>query len=148
LSNVTCYQIALSNQNGEQTFYVSEGGSDGSSSLLEPKDHLTDHPDTFFNSHVLVSCLTLDTWAEKYNVEFVDLLWLDMQGFELDMLKASKKILPTVKAIHTEVSTKETYKGVPLYSVLRQYLESKGFKVAVEAIPPGADMGNVFFVRS
>lgn len=51
------------------------------------------------------------------------------------------------KVIHTEVSTKETYKGVATYEVCRSFLEEKGFNVVLEAIPKGWDMGNVLFVR-
>jgi len=77
----------------------------------------------------------------------VDMLWLDMQGFELQMLKASEIILNMVSVIHTEVSTRETYKGVPLYDDLRSFLEAKGFSVKIEALPTGWDMGNVLFVK-
>jgi FkbM family methyltransferase len=146
-ANVFCYQIALSDTNGTQKFYVSEGESDGSSSLLEPQDHLKDHPDTYFNETITVTTLTLDAWAESNNIKHVDLLWLDMQGFELNMLKASKIILPTVKVIHTEISVTETYKGVPTYEAYKQFLESIGFVVETVAIPNGWDMGNVLFVR-
>jgi FkbM family methyltransferase len=144
---IFCYPLALSNTTGHQNFYVSEGNSDASSSLLQPKDHLLDHPDTYFNQTIEVQTITLDSWANQHKVDHVDLLWLDMQGYELHMLKASEKILPTVKAIHTEVSTKETYNDVPLYKEYKSYLENKGFKVVVEAIPTGWDMGNVLFVR-
>lgn len=70
-----------------------------------------------------------------------------MQGFEMNMLKASKNILNTVKLIHTEVSTRETYKGVALYQEFRTFLENRGFVVLLEAIPEGWDMGNVLFIR-
>ena len=146
--SIKTYQLALSNETGSSSFFVSEGGSDASSSLLSPKDHLTDHVDTFFNKKIEVATITLDDWAKKYQITGVDLLWLDMQGFEMSMLKASKQILPTVKVIHSEVSTKETYEGVAQYEEYRKFLESVGFKVIVEAIPAGWDMGNVLFVRS
>ncbi len=145
--SIFCYNIALSDNNGKQNFYVSEGESDGSSSLLEPKDHLRDHPETFFEKQTIVETLTLDTWAANNKIEKVDLLWLDMQGFELNMLKASTKILPTVKVIHTEISVTETYKGVPTYETYKSFLQSIGFTVLIEAIPKGWDMGNVLFVR-
>jgi len=146
-NNITCYPIALADNSGIIDFYVSEGNSDASSSLLKPKEHLTDHPDTFFKRKVSVNTLTLDTWAEQQKIKKVDLLWLDMQGFELNMLKESHAILPTVRIIHTEVSTKETYEGVSQYVEYKNYLESKGFEVLIEAIPTGWDMGNVLFVR-
>jgi FkbM family methyltransferase len=141
------YQLALSDRNGLQEFYVSEGTSDASSSLLAPHDHLKDHPDTQFNKKITVSAKTLDSWAAEHGITSVDLLWLDMQGFEMNMLEASPNILDTVKVIHTEASTRETYKGVVQYREYRSFLESRGFKVMIEAIPEGWDMGNVLFVR-
>lgn len=145
---IHCHTIALSNQNGEQVMHVSSGASDGSSSLLAPKEHLKDHPDVFFNQTIKVTTQTLDTWAADQQLDHVDLLWLDMQGFELEVLKASRIILPTVKAIHMEVSTRATYEGVPLYHEVKEWMQSNGFKAEVEAIPQGWDMGNVLFVRT
>lgn len=145
--NIFCYQVALSDQDGVQVFFVSEGNSNASSSLLQPKDHLQDHPNTYFKNQISVNTLTLDSWAKKYSIERVDMLWLDMQGYEINMLKASRHILQTVKVIHSEVSTKETYEGVVLYPEYKHYLENMGFEVILEAIPRGWDMGNVLFVR-
>ena len=144
--NVSCYQLALSDKNGKADMYVSSGTSDASSSLLAPTGHMNQHPEVTFNNKVSVETITIDSWAEKYNVDRVDFLWLDMQGFEMQMLSASTKILPTVKAIHTEVNTKELYKNSVLYADFRKWLESKGFVVKAE-LPNSVEMCNVLFVR-
>jgi FkbM family methyltransferase len=144
---IKCYQLALSDSNGKQSFYVSEGASDASSSLMEPQDHLVDHPDTKFTRKIEVQTQTLDSWAADNHIRKIDMLWLDMQGFEMQMLQASKTIFPTVAVIHTEVSMKETYKGVPTYNYFRSYLEDNGFNLVLSAIPDGWDMGNALFVR-
>jgi FkbM family methyltransferase len=146
-ANIKCFELALSSENCKMEMHVSSGGSDASSSLLSPKDHLTDHPDTFFRQKVEVTCITLDSWAEANKIDKIDLLWLDMQGFELSMLQASKNILGTVSVIHSEVNTKETYVGAGLYPELKAFLANKGFKVRIEALPQGWDMGNVLFVK-
>ena len=146
-NNIYSYQIALADKNGIMDFYISEGSSDASSSLLKPEEHLKDHPGTFFKNTVSVATNTLDSWAHKNDILKVDMLWLDMQGYELNMLKASEFILGTVSVIHTEVSTKETYKGVAQYKEYRSFLESKGFELLLEAIPKGWDMGNALFLR-
>lgn len=146
-NNIKCYPIALADSNGTRDFYISEGASDASSSLLEPMEHLKNHPDTFFMKKVTVTTNTLDSWAKENNIEKVDMLWLDMQGFELKMLRASDVILESVYVIHTEVSTNETYKDVSLYNDYRSFLETKGFRVQIEAIPNGWNMGNVLFVK-
>lgn len=146
-TNIFCYKLALSNEDGCAQMHVSEGGSDASSSLLAPKEHLSDHKDVKFGNSIKVKTATLDGWASENNIKQIDFLWLDMQGFEMQMLQASTLILPTVKAIYTEVSTKETYEGVALYKEYRTWLENKGFTVELEIIPDGSDMGNVFFTR-
>jgi FkbM family methyltransferase len=146
--NISCYNLALSNKTGTAGMYVSSGSSDASSSLLEPTGHKEDHPDVYFKNHIEVETMTLDDWAEKNNITSVDFLWLDMQGFEYQMMQASSKILPTVKLIHTEVSMRETYAQSLIYADLRRWLESRGYSVVAEAIPEGSDMGNVLFVKS
>lgn len=145
--NIFTYQLALADRTGTLQFYVSEGQSDGSSSLLVPKTHLTDHPLTVFKKKISINAVTLDGWARENKISKVDLLWLDMQGFEMQMLQASNEILPTVKVIHTEVSVRDTYEGVVQYQDYRRFLENKGFSVVAEAIPDGWDMGNVLFVK-
>jgi FkbM family methyltransferase len=144
---IRCYKVALSNSTGHQEMHVSSGGSDASSSLLAPVDHLKDHPDTFFNEKIVVNTVTLDEWAVEQKIEKIDFLWLDMQGFELNVLKASSQAFQRVSAVHMEVSTKQTYENVPQYSEIRSWMESRGFKVEVEEIPAGWDMGNVLFVK-
>ena len=145
--NIKTFNCALSNTDGEADFYLSSGASDASSSLLEPNEHLETHPDVNFNEKIIVKTFKLDTWALNNNITKVDFLWLDMQGFELDMLKASTNIFPTVKLIHTEVSIKESYKNSVLYSEYKEWLFSKGFHVVLEAIPENTDMGNVLFEK-
>lgn len=144
--NVTCYQIALSNTTETASMYVSSGSSDASSSLLQPHEHLSDHPTVQFNSMANVQTITLDDWAKVHNIDKVDCLWLDMQGHEFNVLKASPNILQTVRAIVTEANLKETYKGVLLYHEFQNWLEGQGFTIVREALA-WDDGGDVFFVR-
>jgi 2-O-methyltransferase len=144
--NVTCYPLALSDSNGTADIFVSGGTSDGSSSLLAPKEHLTEHPSVTFTNKIAVSTVTIDKWALEENIKRIDFLWLDMQGYEFNVLKASPDILESVLVIHTEVSLKHIYENAPLYPELRQWIESKGFEVKFEALP-WKDAGNILFVR-
>jgi len=144
---IKCYNLALGNSNGKINFYVSGGNAGASSSILAPKDHLADHPDITFEQRIEADCLTLDTWAEKNKVNRIDFMWLDMQGAEKMMLEASKKILPTVKVIHCEVSMKETYDSVLTYPDFKKWMKTIGFRPEIEILPDGYDMGDVLFVR-
>lgn len=148
--NIQCYQLALSNKTGKAEMYVSSNAVDNrssSSSLLAPKTHLDDYPEVRFDDRVEVETLTLDDWALAQGISHIDLLWLDMQGFEMPMLSASKTILPTVKVIYTEVSMKETYDGVTTYHNYKAFLEGLGFREIIKGFKQGHSMGNALFVR-
>ena len=146
LPNVYRSRQALSDRNGRQIFHLSEGGSDGSSSLLMPDQHLEVHPDVRFERSIDVEAVTLDRWAQDQAVRRVDFLWLDMQGMEAAVLRASPKVLAQVRAVHTEVSLIPVYAGTVLYPEFRAWMEEQGFTVAREILPY-PDMGNVLFVR-
>ena len=153
LPNVRTFPLALGDRDGTAQFHVSEGAGDRpesdvnqSSSLLRPDKILQHSPHIRFERTIEVPLLKLDSWAEREGVPRVDLLWLDMQGFEGQFLAASPRMLSAVRVIHTEVHLLANYDGVMLYTELRAWLEARGFVVVREEIP-WPDGGNVVFVR-
>jgi FkbM family methyltransferase len=150
--NVRCFQFALSSQTGTASFYISsdtENEISRSSSLLEPKNHLTLYPTVKFNKRIDVPTINLDEWAVLNNVDHIDLMWLDMQGAEFNMLKAAPQILKTTKVIFIKIAFTETYKNIPLYSEVRPWLESQGFSVIFdEACGAAKAEGNALFIRN
>jgi FkbM family methyltransferase len=145
-SNIRCYREGLSENGGFQKIFVSSGASDGSSSLLPPREHLTEHPEVRFEEEMEVETVTLDGWQKREGIEKIDFLWLDLQGMEPAVLKKSPKAMEGVSVIHTEVSLKEVYDGGELYPEFRRWLEDQGFIVKMEQLP-WADMGNVLLIR-
>ncbi len=143
-ANVRCYQFALSETTGKATLYTI-GQRTAASSLLEPNPALGLYTGDVVEM-IPVDTITLDDWALLYEVPVVDFLWLDLQGFELNVLKASPRIFNTVRVIHTEVNLIERYKHAPLYHQMRAWLEANGFSVQLEAISKKS-WGNVLFVR-
>lgn len=146
LPNVHRSRQALSDLNGSQTLHLSKGASDGSSSLLMPDKHLEVHPGVSFEEHIKVDAVTLDQWAQDQAIGRVDFLWLDMQGIEAAVLRASPKVLAQVRAVHTEVSLMPVYAGAIMYPEFRAWMDEQGFRVEREILPY-PDMGNVLFVR-
>lgn len=145
--NVSVFQVALSDKSGFADFYISSGRSHGgSSSLFQPKEHLIDHPEIIFSEKIQVKTQTLDQFAHENNIQKIDFLWLDMQGAESLMLRASPEILKTVKLILTEVNITEQYANCELYDSYKKWLESIGFEAVREDLP-WKNGGNVLFVR-
>lgn len=152
--NIYPYPFALSDKKGVATFYRSIETSDlqktsGSSSLFAPKEHLTYAPHVLFPNEIQVFTTTIDDWAEAYGIDHIDFMWLDMQGSELPALKASPKILKTVKVISTEVEMVEAYEGQPLLDELKGWLESQGFTMIAGTVnfKDPSWFGDLLFVR-
>jgi FkbM family methyltransferase len=153
LAHVHRYQMALSDTTGKAEIYVSEKPDrpefpTQASSLRAPKERLH-HSSIQFPYTLEVPTITLDDWAQQHRIPQVDLLWLDMQGFELDVLKAAPKLLESVSAIYTEVSFIESYAGQAQYPEVKAWLESIGFVIIGRDFPDDTTkfFGNALFVR-
>ncbi|MBS0605123.1 MAG: FkbM family methyltransferase [Verrucomicrobia bacterium] len=152
--NIHPYQVALSDQNGTATFYLSTLAHDpsrilGSSSLLPPKEHLIEDPWIQFPSILEVQTVTLDSWAETQKINHVDFLWLDMQGFELNMIKASK-LAQNARAIWMEVEFTEVFEGQYQFKDIKDWMEANGFVLAAcdfDIENPEHYFGNVMFLN-
>lgn len=152
--NVQRFSVALSDKNGTAEFFNSAYANtpdvpSQSGSLLSPKEHLDYDHNVVFNKIISVPTITLDDWAQQNGVTRIDLLWLDMQGYELNVLKASPNILKTVKVIYTEVEFVEAYAGQYLYQDVRKFLEAQGFLLVARDFdePSQYWFGNAIFVR-
>lgn len=154
IDRIKTYKLALSDKKGVAKFYTSEfehanhpGGTGCSSSLLAPKEHLKYASHVSFKEVIEVPTLTLDEWAQEYKVKRIDFMWLDMQGTELNALKAGTNILKTTKVIYTEVELVEAYEGQYLYSDVKKWLEGQGFELVARDFHDRMWCGNAIFVR-
>ena len=130
---ITVNNLALTDFNGETNFYPvdpikSSDPNVGASSLLKFMDGLNG---SFFNQNwiqneIVVKCSTLDNWCQTYNKK-IDIIWIDVQGAELQVFKGADKTLDDVKIIFTEVGLKPYYVGHSLKKEIDEYLISKGF---------------------
>lgn len=145
LPNIHSFQLALSNTMGTATMHVSTGASTAASSLFEPHEYRKSRPNVHFHP-IIVHTITLDQWAEEQRIDHIDFLWLDMQGNELNVLKASTKIFPTARALLIEASFTQRFKGNPLYDEIIGWLATHGFK-AIAQDEPKHDKVNIFFIR-
>ncbi len=147
--NIVPVAAALGDRDGSASFNVSkpiyEGEVwDGQGSLLMPHPEFWQWPIRF--DPVEVEVRTLDSWAKERGVGKIDFLWLDLQGMEYQVLKASPEILKTVKVIQAEYSLRPFYEGTVLYPEFKTFMEENGFiEVAIDDQGGG---GDAIFVRA
>lgn len=144
--NVAHYPLALSDTNGLQEFYVAEhpkkpGKPCQAGSLKKPLERLAwsaiRYPKT-----LLVPTTTLDNWAQHHAIFQIDFAWLDLQGNELTVLKASPVLTKNIKIILMEVNFINAYEGQSTYLETLSWLKSQGFRVLAQDF---ADTDTWFF---
>lgn len=149
--NVFLYNKALSDKKGYFDMYVSEMFNETveSSSLLKPKEHLKRHPNIIFNETIKVETIILDDFIDEEKIEFIDLMWLDLQGYESFVLKSSPKTLTKTNYIYSEVSVIDTYENVVRYKEFDDLMNSLGFNKIWDDLKsrPNTDMANSLYKK-
>jgi len=117
-------EIAIGAATGQQEFFVSDGvppdadpqkwpeGWFASGSLREPKEVKSLHSWVKFPKTIKVKVETLDNWCESNGLMGkIDLIWADVQGAEIDLIRGGLKTLARTHYLYTEYNEKELYAG-------------------------------------
>ena len=140
-ANVEGHQVALGSAPGTATMYLSDNEKQ-SSSILKPKVHLTHHPHVKFDGIEEVEVDMLDNFDTKdYNF-----LNMDVQGYELEVLKGAKETLKHVDYVYCEVNRDEVYEGNAYVEELDEFLSTYGME-RVETSWEGQIWGDALYIR-
>jgi FkbM family methyltransferase len=127
---------AVSLQNGDVKFYpfdLQKYNNMGSSSMLKIDFSLRNTDDPDYNrenpqKEIIVNGIRLDTFIDENNIYNIDLLCIDLQGYELNAIKSLGNYLHKVKYIITECSVQSTYTNGSTFKELNDYLSNYNFK--------------------
>ena len=140
-ANIEGHQVALGSAPGTATMYLSDNEKQ-SSSILKPKVHLTHHPHVKFNGTEEVEVDLLDNFDTKdYNF-----LNMDVQGYELEVLKGATETLKRVDYVYCEVNRDEVYEGNAYVEELDEFLSSYGME-RVETSWEGQIWGDAVYIK-
>jgi len=133
--NIILTKKAISIDDGPITFYpfdLTKYNNMGASSLLKidfSKRGVTD-PDYNLacpQHEITVTGTRLDTFMIENNISTIDMLCIDLQGYELNAIKSLGENLHKVKYIITECSIQNTYTNGTTFEELNQYLSRFNF---------------------
>lgn len=126
---------AVAENNGDVWFYpfdVTKYNNKGASSMLKIDFSMRHPSDPDYNKpnpqkEIIVSGIRLDTFMDSKNLNHIDLLCIDLQGYELNALKSLGNYLNNVKYIITETSIQSTYKNGARFKELESFLKEFNF---------------------
>jgi hypothetical protein len=134
-------------EEAEMTMNVSHNNQGQSNSLLAPKLHLQQHPEVVFTDTEKVNVIPLDKLPfikEDYNF-----LAMDVQGYELEVLKGATETLKHIDCIMTEINTDSTYDGNAFVWELDAFLDFYEFKrVETSMASPSVTWGDAVYLKS
>ncbi len=138
------FQKALGNENKKVKMYVESANNGMSSSLLKPKKHLEQYPNIVFDSEEIVDMVRLDDILEA--PENYNFLTIDVQGYELEVLKGSRSTLKNIDYLLSEVNRDELYENCARVEQLDEFLEQFAL-IRVETNWEGETWGDAFYLK-
>lgn len=135
-NNIRLIRKAVSLIDGPVSFYpfdITKYDNMGASSMFKIDFKNRDKGDPDYNSpspqtEIVVEGTRLDTFMAENHIDRVDMLCVDLQGYELAAIQSLGARLQGVKYIITECSIESTYDGGTTFAEFAEYLGKSGFK--------------------
>lgn len=122
----TCHHMALGSTNGPQEIHIFPDSEMNSLLALDPKG-------TFYakkaSHEETIQVQRLDDFAQQHNLQQIDLLKIDTQGFDLEVLRGAGDFLQpkSVRLVKVEVIFEPMYEMQNSLSQLLDYLQPRGY---------------------
>lgn len=147
IPNVRVFKECVSDSDNEEVSFMITSNYQ-SSSILNFKEHLKEHPTIFETGRITLKTKTLNTFYEENKLNPIDynFMNIDIQGAELKAFKGATKILPFIDYIYTEVNIKEMYEGCGLMNEIDDFLEKYRFKRVQTSLTPNG-WGDALYVK-
>jgi FkbM family methyltransferase len=129
--NVQTVNAALGRRNDRLQLNVNK--STATNSLL-PRGRVDDQAVADLMEPVTTTTVrvqTMDDYCEEAGVDVVDLLKMDVQGFEIEVLAGAQTLLSNsrIPSIYCEIAFKALYEGQPLFEDVHRELTKNGFRL-------------------
>ena len=155
IDDETVHNVALGSEDKEADMFISDkdggmaNGATQSSSILEPKVHLTEHPEITFPEKETIIVKRFDNFVESNNIDVssYNMLNVDVQGYELEVFKGFGDYLNQIDIIIAEVNRNEVYTGCAMIEDVDQYLSQYGLKQA-SVFWQSTSWGDAVYVRN
>jgi FkbM family methyltransferase len=130
--NVRAVNVALGDAKGNRTLHMNQ--SSGTDSLLSSAGQLSDAAMAQLTKTIVevpVAVRTLDEYCQANDIAFIDLLKMDVQGFELEVLQGARDLLAEqrIALIYSEVSFERFYEEQPFFQDVYVRLIEQGFQL-------------------
>ena len=143
-NKTTVINKAVGNEKKKIEINIENSNQGQSNSILQPKLHLNQYPSIVFTEKEEVDMVRLDDFIK--NPKDYNFMNIDVQGYELEVLKGSKDILNNIDYIMIEINRAEVYENCPMVEDIQSFLSQYNFEL-VEENWLGGTWGDGFFIK-
>ncbi|MDB4902154.1 MAG: methyltransferase, FkbM family [Mucilaginibacter sp.] len=143
IKDVHLHSFCLGNENKESVINVSSFSDSSSILNAAPLEFEQYRIKKVSEEQILIK--RLDYLIDQNLLPIPDIVKLDVQGFELEVLKGMGEYLNKVSYLIVEVSFKEYYYGQPLFLDIANFLSAYNFNVYAfgHSTPTGSELGQI-----
>lgn len=125
--NILPFNYALGEENKKDVSFYKANNAGLSSSLLREKNHSIEYPSIKFEESK-IDMINPDSFFRKNNLKMPDFAWLDLQGYEIILLKSSPILLDSLKAVYIELTDNLYDSGISIEEQIN-FLITSGFSL-------------------
>jgi FkbM family methyltransferase len=145
---INVYELALNDTTGPITFYPADDPAVSSKYQFIPGLNGSFFGKSWQQTETVVQGMRMDDWKQQNNIGPIDMLWVDVQGAELDVFKGAEQTLKDVRVILTEVGVSSYYEGQSLKPEIDEYLIAQGFRELTETFSLHFALeGNTIYIK-
>ena len=123
--NWILFPYALGVSDSEQRFFLA-----GDSSSILPLTNLqTEHFGVSSVGETIIKTKVLNDFMKSNQLKHPDLIKIDVQGYEMEVLKGADKVITEARYLLIELSFKEFYHQQPAAEEVIAFLFQKGFRI-------------------
>ena len=143
-NNIIVNNFALGSKEEVKEFYINS--NDATSSFV-PLDNSSKHLNgitTIKNEKIVLK--KLDDYVEEKKIDYIDLLKIDVQGYETEVLLGSLKSLSNkIKMIEVEICFVEYYKNISSFYIIEKII-NEHFQLYSLSSPTAKTDGRIIFL--
>jgi FkbM family methyltransferase len=144
---ITLVEMAVAEQDGPIPFHPIANNA-GASSVLVPSGDYDSVEWYNLGQAVTVPATRVDSWAAANGISTVDVVWADLQGYELAALRGMGAMLSGVRLANLELELRPIYEGQPLLPEIVAHMQAQGLALAeFHSNAPHHWWGDGIFVR-
>lgn len=129
--NINFFETGVGSTNSQITLNITRRKDSSSILEIENTKNLGRQFDIIERRKIKMT--TLDNAISEYDLTNPILLKLDVQGYELEVLKGAENLLPKIKYIITEVAENQLYKNQVIENNVINYLNERNFQIIKSA---------------